>query len=87
MQRVVIVDGQQVRVLQPRDQARFAAKTLQAERIGRQGTVNHLDRDEAFHAGLVGAENRRHAALAEFFDDFVLAEPGSYHARAASLRV
>ena len=79
MRAVVIVDGQQMRVFEAGNQAGFALETLDGAVIRRNRAVNDLDRHVAANAGLVGAENRRHATLADFLDDLVRAEPGTDH--------
>ena len=41
--------------------------------------MNDFDSNEATDTWLVSAENRRHSAFADFFDDLVRSEPSSDH--------
>ncbi len=63
-----VVDGDDVRVLQPRRQPRLALEAL-----ADVGVVDaqHLDRDEAIDGRVEGQEQRAHAALAEALADAI----------------
>src|SRR5699024_5782461 len=63
-----VVDGDDVRMLQPRRQPRLALEAL-----ADVGVVDaqHLDRDEAVDGRIEGEEQRSHPALAEAFADAV----------------
>ena len=67
-----VVDGQDVRVLQPGGEADLALEALGAERVGQLG-VQHLERDGAVVPDVVREIDRRHAAAAELALDRVVA--------------
>ena len=60
-----VVEGKDVRMLQPRGGADFFEETLAAERGGELGP-EHLDRDGALVADVVREVDGGHAARAEF---------------------
>ena len=61
------------RMLQPRDDLRFAPEPRARIRIGQQIRAHHLDRDRALEPQVPRAKHRAHAALADHRVDAVLA--------------
>src|SRR5262249_60113387 len=60
-----VVQGEDVRVVEPRDRARFLLESLQAERIARDVGGQHLDGDGSPEARIARAIHFAHPSCAE----------------------
>jgi hypothetical protein len=69
-----IVDGDDVRVTEPGEEAAFAGKTVSEPGIGDRWLREDLEGDKAFEFELAGFINEAHAALAYQFNNFELRE-------------
>jgi hypothetical protein len=68
------MDRQQVRVLQPGDEARLAGEALAKSALAQNVGADDLDGHVPLHARLVAAVNGGHATAADFLRDLVLSE-------------
>ncbi len=69
------VDGRDVRMIQGRQELRFALEPGEMRRIGSQAVAEDLDRDAAVELGVAPAIHLAHGARAERGVDLVSAEP------------
>jgi len=70
-----IVDGEDVRVIQRRDRARFLLEAAQAVRVGRDRRRKGFDGDIPIEARVVGALDLAHAAGPYRAEDFIRTAP------------
>ena len=68
-----IVDGGDVRVVEPRREARLLLEPRPPLGVGGDFGRQHLDRNVAVEPGVGGLVDRTHAALADLGDDLVVA--------------
>ena len=68
---VEVVHGHDGGMLQLGDDARFALKAREEVGVLLERRMQHLDRHEAIEAGVIGLEDRRHAAATQLFDDLI----------------
>jgi hypothetical protein len=67
-----IVDGDDVRMIQPRQHAAFAGESVGESRVGSEGWLQKLQRNQPLQFWLARLEYKPHAALADQFEDFEL---------------
>ena len=70
-----VVERTDVGMFEARDAARFALESLAADRIAGQRRRHHFDRHGAIEAGVGGAIDLPHPALADQPEDFIGTEP------------
>ena len=69
-----LVDGDDARMFEGREDPRFAAETFVVHDAGQR---RHFDRDVAFELAIARAIDRSHAAAADLFQQLVLVAPRS----------
>ena len=69
------VDGRDLRMIQGRQELRFALEPGEVRRVGSQAVAEDLDRDAAVELGVAPAIHLAHGAGAERGVDLVSAEP------------
>src|SRR5262249_36997497 len=68
------VNGNDVRMIEPRRSFSFRVKTLDQRGRGQLTSQNHLERDGPIQAHLPGAIDYAHATAGDFFEQFVIPE-------------
>ena len=70
------MDGDDVRMVEAREQPGFAIEALGERRVGGERLRENFQRDQAVQLGLAGFEDETHAALADEFQNLQLRKGG-----------
>ena len=75
--RAEVVDGEDVRVLEPGHEARLAEEALREGRVGGDRVVDDLDGDGAVESLVLGPPDLRHSAGAGALEEAISTQEGS----------